>query len=114
MSEIQNKMFLEIRDKNIFNQAQEFSLEYLENVFDRNVYPTEEAVKSLSIFDEELPTDSTNAKSVIEQLTKSIVPPTRPFKNSHSFLRPTLFFFPTNTTLDSSRLFILAELKRNR
>ena len=31
MSEIQNKMFLEIRDKNIFNQAQEFSLEYLEN-----------------------------------------------------------------------------------
>jgi glutamate/tyrosine decarboxylase-like PLP-dependent enzyme len=70
MSEIQNKMFLEIRDKNIFNQAQEFSLEYLENVFDRNVYPTEEAVKSLSIFDEELPTDSTNAKSVIEQLNK--------------------------------------------
>ena len=57
MSEIQNKMFLEIRDKNIFNQVQEFSLEYLENVFDRNVYPTEEAVKSLSIFDEELPTE---------------------------------------------------------
>ena len=70
MSKIQNKMFLEIRDKKIFNQAQQYSLEYLENVFDRNVYPTEEAVKNLSIFDEELPTDSTNAKSVIEQLNK--------------------------------------------
>ena len=75
MSEIQNKMFLEIRDKNIFNQAQEFSLEYLENVFDRNVYPTEEAVKSLSIFDEELPTDSTNAKSVIENALKKAFAP---------------------------------------
>jgi hypothetical protein len=65
MSEIQNKMFLEIRDKTIFNQAQQYSFEYLESVFDRNVYPTEEAVKNLSIFNEELPTNSTNAKSVI-------------------------------------------------
>ncbi|WP_405605871.1 pyridoxal phosphate-dependent decarboxylase family protein [Polaribacter sp. Asnod1-A03] len=67
---IQNKMFLEIRNKEIFNQAQQYSFEYLESVFDRNVYPTEEAVKNLSIFNEELPTDSTNAKSVLEQLNK--------------------------------------------
>ncbi len=63
-------MFLEIRNKEIFNQAQLYSFEYLESVFDRNVYPTEEALNNLSIFDEELPLDSTNAKSVLEQLNK--------------------------------------------
>ncbi len=61
-------MFLEIRNKEIFNQAQQYSFEYLESVFDRNVYPTEEALKDLAIFNEELPFDSTNAKSVLEQL----------------------------------------------
>ena len=70
MSEIQDKMFQEIRNKEIFNQTQRYSFEYLESVFNRNVYPTEEAVKNLSIFNEELPTDSTNAKSVLEQLNK--------------------------------------------
>ncbi|PKH52266.1 aspartate aminotransferase family protein [Tenacibaculum sp. Bg11-29] len=70
MSEIQNKMFLEIRDKEIFNQTQQYSFEYLESVFDRNVYPTEEALENLSIFNEELPANSTNAKNVIEQLNK--------------------------------------------
>lgn len=70
MSKLQDKMFLEIRNKEIFKQAHQYSFEYLESVFDRNVYPTEEAVKNLSIFDEELPFVSTNAKSVIEQLNK--------------------------------------------
>lgn len=63
-------MFLEVRNKEIFNQAQQYSLEYLESVFDRNVYPTEEALNNLSMFDEELPVNSTDAKSVIEQLNK--------------------------------------------
>ena len=67
---IQDKMFLEIRDKEIFKQAQNYSIEYLENVFDRNVYPTEEALNNLSIFDEELPLSSTNAEKVLEQLNK--------------------------------------------
>lgn len=70
MSKLQDRMFLEISNKEIFNQAQQHSFEYLENVFDRNVYPTEEALNNLSIFDEELPIDSINAKSVIEQLNK--------------------------------------------
>lgn len=63
-------MFLEIRNKEIFNQAHQYSYEYLENVFERNVYPTEEAIKNLFIFDEELPSNSANAKDVIEQLNK--------------------------------------------
>ena len=76
MSKIQDKMFLEIRNKEIFNQAQQYSFEYLESIFDRNVYPTEEALDNLSIFDEELPINSTKAKNVIEQLNQYESPAT--------------------------------------
>lgn len=68
MSEIQDKMFQEIRNKEIFNQAQQYSFEYLENIFDRNVYPTKKALEDLEIFNEELPSNSTAAENVIEQL----------------------------------------------
>lgn len=68
MSRIQDKMFEEIRNKEIFNQAQQYSYEYLGHIFDRNVYPSDEALKNLSIFDEKLPVKSTSAKNVIEQL----------------------------------------------
>ena len=67
---IQSKMFLEIKDKEIFKQAQQYSFEYLESIYDRNVYPTEEALNNLSKFDEELPLSSTNAKEVMELLNK--------------------------------------------
>lgn len=70
MSKIQDKMFLEIRNKEIFNQAQQYAFEYLENVFERNVYPTQEALEQLSAFDEELPLHSTNSSNVLEQLNK--------------------------------------------
>ncbi|MEX0272837.1 MAG: aspartate aminotransferase family protein, partial [Flavobacteriaceae bacterium] len=61
-------MFLEIRDKEIFKQAQKYSFEYLEGIFDRNVYPTQKALDNLSMFDEDLPIGSTNAGHVIELL----------------------------------------------
>jgi len=73
---IQSTMFLEIRDKEIFKQAQQYSLEYLENVFERNVYPTEEAIHNLSKFDEEFPTSSTKAEKVLEQLNQYGCPAT--------------------------------------
>lgn len=63
-------MFLEIKNKNIFTQAQQYSFEYLENIFDRNVFPTEKAIKNLSKFDEELPLKSANAENVLEQLNQ--------------------------------------------
>lgn len=70
MNKIQDKMFLEIKNKSIFTQAQQYSFEYLENIFDRNVFPTEEAIKNLSKFDEELPLKSANAENVLEQLNQ--------------------------------------------
>jgi glutamate/tyrosine decarboxylase-like PLP-dependent enzyme len=70
MKKIQDDMFQNIRNKEIFKQAQGYSYDYLDNIFDRNVYPTEKAINNLSVFDEELSVNSTEAKNVIEQLNK--------------------------------------------
>ncbi|MDW7694857.1 aminotransferase class V-fold PLP-dependent enzyme [Flammeovirgaceae bacterium SG7u.111] len=67
---IQNQMFQEIRGKELFQQAQQYSFEYLESIFDRNVYPTEEALANLSVFDEKLPLVSSKAETVLEQLNR--------------------------------------------
>jgi glutamate/tyrosine decarboxylase-like PLP-dependent enzyme len=67
-STLQDNMFLEVRNKEIFKQAQTYAFNYLETVFDRNVYPTEAAIDNLTIFDEELPMHTTTAESVLEQL----------------------------------------------
>lgn len=68
MSDLQQKMFQEIRNKAIFKKAQHYTSEYLDNIFDRNVYPTKEALNNLSVFDEALPESSTSAEAVIDQL----------------------------------------------
>ena len=67
---IQEKMFQEIKDKKVFEKAQQYSYEYLANVFERNVYPTTEAINNLSFFDEKLPISSTEAEDVLGQLNK--------------------------------------------
>ncbi|MFP4091479.1 MAG: pyridoxal phosphate-dependent decarboxylase family protein [Cyclobacteriaceae bacterium] len=73
---IQNRMFLEVRDKEIFKQAQQYSFDYLEHVFDRHVYPSEEALSNLSAFDEDLPQVSSKAEQVLEQLQRHGSPAT--------------------------------------
>ena len=65
---LQDDMFLEIRDKEIFKQAQHYAYNYLETIFDRNVYPIKEALDNLAVFDEELPENTTKAEDVLEQL----------------------------------------------
>ena len=70
MSKIQDAMFQDIRNKDIFEQTQRYAFEYLESVFDRNVYPTEAAMHDLSKFDEALPITSTKAEKVLKQLNQ--------------------------------------------
>ena len=69
-SNLQNKMFSEIADKAIFKQTQQYAFEYLDNIFERNVYPSDEALSNLSQFDAELPTNSTPATRVLEHLNR--------------------------------------------
>jgi len=68
MSQIQDKMFLDVKSCAIFKQAQAYAFSYLDQVYERNVYPTEEALRNLSKFDEELPFPTTPAAEVMDQL----------------------------------------------
>ncbi|RIA09332.1 glutamate/tyrosine decarboxylase-like PLP-dependent enzyme [Flavobacteriaceae bacterium MAR_2010_72] len=70
ISIIQQQMFAELEDKSLFKKAQENALHYLDEVLDRNVFPSQEALNNLSYFDEVLPASSTNAHEVIDQLNR--------------------------------------------
>ncbi len=63
-------MSLELKEKTIFDQAQKYAYEYLDTVFERNVYPDEGALNNLSHFDEQLPDDPTKANLVLESLNQ--------------------------------------------
>jgi glutamate/tyrosine decarboxylase-like PLP-dependent enzyme len=67
---IREKMFLELKDKNLFKKAGEYALEYAETALDRNVFPLEEAIKNLNSFNEEMPVASSDAVSILDQLHK--------------------------------------------
>ena len=55
LKELQEKMFHEMEQKDIFRQAQKYAFEYADNVLERNVYPTPEAIADLDQLVEELP-----------------------------------------------------------
>ncbi|MEQ9441556.1 MAG: aminotransferase class V-fold PLP-dependent enzyme [Cyclobacteriaceae bacterium] len=66
--DLQERMFLEMRNKQLMDQAQQYAYQHLETVLDRNVYPTEEALSNLAIFEESLPDAATAPEKVIDQL----------------------------------------------
>jgi len=68
--ELQKAMSHELKEKSIFEQAQKYAYEYLDSIFDRQVYPSDEALKNLAYFDENLPGNPSNANQVIELLNQ--------------------------------------------
>ncbi len=65
---IREKMFREMKDKAIFNQAKDYAFDYADHAFDRNVYPAEEAIAGLDIFNEVLPDQSGQPADILKQL----------------------------------------------
>jgi len=63
-------MFLELANKNIFEQVQQYAFDYLDESQERNVYPTEEALRELTSFDEVMPELKTSAQEVLEMLNR--------------------------------------------
>ena len=68
MNTLQKKMFAEMRDKSLFEQAQKHAFQYLDEAFQRNVYPTEDALEKLKVFDEDMPQNQSDGSDVIELL----------------------------------------------
>lgn len=73
---LQERMFKELTDRGLFTQAQQYAMDYLEEVLERNVYPTQEALDSLAVFEEDLPIGTSTGKQVLEQLHRFGTPAT--------------------------------------
>lgn len=70
VSDIREKMFHEMKDKSIFNQVKDYAFEYADNTLKRNVFPTQDAIDGLRIFDEELPGSPNEPEIILKQLHK--------------------------------------------
>lgn len=68
--DVRENMFREMKEKSIFNQVKEYAFEYADNSLNRNVYPTEEAIEDLKIFDEDLPEFPNQPQDILEKLHK--------------------------------------------
>ena len=60
----------EMIEKEIFNQIKEYAFDYADNSLERNVYPTEDAIEKLKIFDELIPENTGNSKEILGLLHK--------------------------------------------
>jgi len=65
---IQERMFEEISRKDILKQAEKYAFDYLDTVFDRNVFPDETALKKLDAFTESLPDLPGSTEEILELL----------------------------------------------
>ena len=67
-SSLQQAMFQEMGQKEIFEQAKDYAFDYADKALERNVYPTPEAISNLSQFEEPLPDTGSKAADVLRQL----------------------------------------------
>lgn len=77
-NDLQSKMYGELQSGRIFEQIQNDALQYLSEVFDRHVFPTEEALHNLKQFEEDLPGNSSDASNVLNFLNQYGSPATLP------------------------------------
>ncbi|WP_373552581.1 aspartate aminotransferase family protein [Haliscomenobacter sp.] len=68
VGKIQDAMFQEIQDRQIFKSAQTYAFQYLNEAFDRNVYPSPEALNNLQHFEESMPDKSGDVNNILQQL----------------------------------------------
>ena len=65
-SRLQRKMFGEMERKEIFQQVQGYVFDYIDSIHEREVFPTEQSIKNLSGFMEEMPNNIGNASDILK------------------------------------------------
>jgi glutamate/tyrosine decarboxylase-like PLP-dependent enzyme len=65
---IRKRMFNEMEQKFVFDDARNAAYDYADRALERNVFPSDEALADLSRFDEELPNTPGNAQQILQQL----------------------------------------------
>jgi glutamate/tyrosine decarboxylase-like PLP-dependent enzyme len=68
VDETRKKMFLEMEQKKIFDEARDAAYRYADAALERNVFPTPEAIEDLARFDEALPSAPGDALEILQQL----------------------------------------------
>ena len=65
---LREKLHLEQQSKALFGQAQGYAFDYADDALQRNIFPTEQALKDLGQFAEDLPTATGDSAAILEQL----------------------------------------------
>jgi glutamate/tyrosine decarboxylase-like PLP-dependent enzyme len=65
---LQEEMYSQIHAKELFEQAKSYAYTYMDGIYDRNVFPTDEAIKTLDVFDESLPKAPSNPGEILRLL----------------------------------------------
>lgn len=76
MKTLQERLFIDIHDHTLFEKVKDHAMEYVENAFERNVYPTSVALDNLQVFEEPLNEETIDAHTVIDQLNQFGAPAT--------------------------------------
>lgn len=76
MTSLQQRMLAEMRGGAVFDRAHAHALQYVEEAFRRNVYPSAEALGNLAVFEEEMPAHPAAAHDVIDLLHRHGSPAT--------------------------------------
>ena len=66
--DIRKRMFNEMEQKFVFDEARNAAYSYADRALERNVFPSDEAIADLSHFDEDLPKTAGNALQILQQL----------------------------------------------
>ncbi len=65
---LQSQMRAQITEKRIFEQAKSYACAYMDGVYERNVFPTAEAIAGLDVFDEPLPESPSDPREILHWL----------------------------------------------
>jgi glutamate/tyrosine decarboxylase-like PLP-dependent enzyme len=65
---IQKRMREEYKRKASLDLSKKYAYKFLDEVFDRNVFPSEKALKNLKVFDENMPDKTTKSEKIIRLL----------------------------------------------
>jgi glutamate/tyrosine decarboxylase-like PLP-dependent enzyme len=68
MTTLQKQLFQQLRSKNLFNKAQNYALNYLDDVQQQRVFPSEQSLANLSVFDEMLPSETMDPDKILDLL----------------------------------------------
>ena len=70
------KMHQQLIEKDIFDQVQQYIYSYMDSVDSRRVYPDNESIEGLQVFDSELPMETGNAAEILKLLDQQGSPAT--------------------------------------